>query len=79
MLFVESLVSRHLFLCANFSFSGFKNLICDCIFVVGLIDYLQEYARGSSLFGFRGGPAGIMKGKYIELTSEFVYPYRNQV
>lgn len=49
------------------------------VFVVGLIDYLQEYAKGSSLFGFRGGPAGIMKGKYIELTSEFVYPYRNQV
>ncbi|KAG7615172.1 Pyrophosphate-dependent phosphofructokinase PfpB [Arabidopsis thaliana x Arabidopsis arenosa] len=51
---------------------GGHNVIC------GIFDYLQEYARGSSLFGFRGGPAGIMKGKYIELTSEFVYPYRNQ-
>ncbi|CAE6135704.1 unnamed protein product [Arabidopsis arenosa] len=51
---------------------GGHNVIC------GIFDYLQEYAKGSSLFGFRGGPAGIMKGKYIELTSEFVYPYRNQ-
>ncbi|KAH0826134.1 hypothetical protein HID58_092567 [Brassica napus] len=37
-----------------------------------------EHAKGSTLFGFRGGPAGIMKGKYVELTSDFVYPYRNQ-
>ncbi|XP_010433059.1 PREDICTED: pyrophosphate--fructose 6-phosphate 1-phosphotransferase subunit beta 2 [Camelina sativa] len=51
---------------------GGHNVIC------GIFDYLQEYVKGSSLFGFRGGPAGIMKGKYIELTSEFVYPYRNQ-
>lgn len=49
------------------------------VLVVVLIDYLQEYVKGSSLFGFRGGPAGIMKGKYVELTSDFVYPYRNQV
>ncbi|VVB07769.1 unnamed protein product [Arabis nemorensis] len=51
---------------------GGHNVIC------GIFDYLQEYAKGSSLFGFRGGPAGIMKGKYVELTSDFVYPYRNQ-
>lgn len=51
------------------------------VFVLLLVwlDYLQEYAKGSTLFGFRGGPAGIMKGKYVELTSDFVYPYRNQV
>ncbi|CAH2071531.1 unnamed protein product [Thlaspi arvense] len=51
---------------------GGHNVIC------GIFDYLQEHAKGSSLFGFRGGPAGIMKGKYVELTSDFVYPYRNQ-
>ncbi|CAN6972395.1 pyrophosphate--fructose 6-phosphate 1-phosphotransferase subunit beta 2 [Brassica rapa] len=51
---------------------GGHNVIC------GIFDYLQEYAKGSTLFGFRGGPAGIMKGKYVELTSDFVYPYRNQ-
>jgi hypothetical protein len=31
------------------------------------------------MYGFKGGPAGIMKGKYVELNSDFVYPYRNQV
>lgn len=46
--------------------------------ISGIFDYLQERARGSTLYGFRGGPAGIMKGKYVELTSEFIYPYRNQ-
>lgn len=31
------------------------------------------------MYGFRGGPAGVMKCKYVELTDEFVYPYKNQV
>ncbi|KAG2330603.1 hypothetical protein Bca4012_019809 [Brassica carinata] len=51
---------------------GGHNVIC------GIFDYLEEHAKGSKLFGFRGGPAGIMKGKFVELTSDFVYPYRNQ-
>ncbi|RWW30940.1 hypothetical protein GW17_00004466 [Ensete ventricosum] len=42
-------------------------------------DYLQERAKGSILYGFKGGPAGIMKCKYVQLTPEFIYPYRNQV
>lgn len=42
-------------------------------------DYLQNHVKGSTLYGFRGGPAGIMKCKYVELDSEFIYPYRNQV
>ncbi|KAL5578749.1 hypothetical protein UlMin_011191 [Ulmus minor] len=46
--------------------------------ISGIFDYLQERAKGSTLYGFRGGPAGIMKGKYVELTPEFIYPYRNQ-
>lgn len=44
-----------------------------------MLDYLQDRAKGSTLYGFRGGPAGIMKCKYVELTSEYIYPYRNQV
>jgi len=47
--------------------------------LVFVLDYLQEKAEGSTLYGFRGGPAGIMKCKYVELTSEYIYPYRNQV
>ncbi|KAL3841159.1 hypothetical protein ACJIZ3_025750 [Penstemon smallii] len=46
--------------------------------ISGLFDYLQDRAKGSSLYGFKGGPAGIMKCKYVELTTNFVYPYRNQ-
>jgi 6-phosphofructokinase len=44
-----------------------------------MADYLQEKAKGSTVYGFKGGPAGIMKCKYVELTPEFVYPFRNQV
>ncbi|XP_027919803.1 pyrophosphate--fructose 6-phosphate 1-phosphotransferase subunit beta-like [Vigna unguiculata] len=46
--------------------------------ISGIFDYLQDKAEGSTLYGFRGGPAGIMKCKYVELTSEYIYPYRNQ-
>lgn len=46
--------------------------------ISGIFDYLQDHAKGSVLYGFRGGPAGIMKSKYVELTAEYIYPYRNQ-
>lgn len=51
---------------------GGHNVIC------GIFDYLQDRAKESILYGFRGGPAGIMKCKYVELTADFIYPYRNQ-
>lgn len=47
--------------------------------VVLVVDYLQDRAKGSILYGFRGGPAGIMKCKYVELTADYIYPYRSQV
>ncbi|CAL2249332.1 unnamed protein product [Prunus armeniaca] len=46
--------------------------------ISGIFDYLQQRTSGSTVYGFKGGPAGIMKGKYVELSAEFVYPYRNQ-
>ncbi|XP_042478863.1 pyrophosphate--fructose 6-phosphate 1-phosphotransferase subunit beta-like [Macadamia integrifolia] len=46
--------------------------------ISGIFDYLQDGAKGSTLYGFRGGPAGIMKCKYVVLTSDFIYRYRNQ-
>ncbi|KAE8708920.1 Pyrophosphate--fructose 6-phosphate 1-phosphotransferase subunit beta [Hibiscus syriacus] len=46
--------------------------------ISGIFDYLQDRAKGSILYGFRGGPAGIMKCKYIELSADYIYPYRNQ-
>ncbi|XP_006656840.1 pyrophosphate--fructose 6-phosphate 1-phosphotransferase subunit beta [Oryza brachyantha] len=51
---------------------GGHNVIC------GIFDYLQERAKGSIMYGFKGGPAGVMKCKYVELTADYVYPYRNQ-
>lgn len=64
----------------RFEALAFKNLVnffpILCIFV---LDYLQQRTTGSTMYGFRGGPAGVMKGKYVELSSEYVYPYRNQV
>ncbi|CAL5347795.1 unnamed protein product [Camellia sinensis] len=41
-------------------------------------NYLHDRCKGSTVYGFRGGPAGIMKCKYVVLTPEFIYPYRNQ-
>ena len=46
--------------------------------IAGLFDYVQNNTKDSTLFGFKGGPAGVMKCKYVERTKEFVYPYRNQ-
>ncbi|KAK4432055.1 Pyrophosphate--fructose 6-phosphate 1-phosphotransferase subunit beta [Sesamum alatum] len=46
--------------------------------ISGLLDYLQDKTKGSTLYGFRGGPAGIMKCKYVVLSTDYVYPYRNQ-
>ncbi|XP_062153148.1 pyrophosphate--fructose 6-phosphate 1-phosphotransferase subunit beta-like [Alnus glutinosa] len=46
--------------------------------ISGIFDYLQGRTKGSTVYGFRGGPAGIMKGNYVELSTEFIYPYRNQ-
>ncbi|KAL0363186.1 UNVERIFIED_CONTAM: Pyrophosphate--fructose 6-phosphate 1-phosphotransferase subunit beta [Sesamum calycinum] len=42
--------------------------------ISGIFGSLQR----STLYGFRGGPAGIMKCKYVVLTPEYIYPYRNQ-
>ncbi|KAG2586000.1 pyrophosphate--fructose 6-phosphate 1-phosphotransferase subunit beta 1-like [Panicum virgatum] len=51
---------------------GGHNVIC------GIFDFLQHWAKGSTMYGFKGGPAGVMKCKYVELNTDFVYPYRNQ-
>nr|DAD23478.1 TPA_asm: hypothetical protein HUJ06_024941 [Nelumbo nucifera] len=51
---------------------GGHNVIC------GIFDYLQDRAKGSTLYGFKGGPAGIMRCKYVELTADYIFPYRNQ-
>lgn len=46
--------------------------------IAGLFDALKILNTESRLFGFLGGPGGIIGNKYKELTAEIVNPYRNQ-
>ena len=45
--------------------------------IAGLYDALKEANSQNKLFGFLGGPAGIMNAKYVEFTDCFIDEYRN--
>ena len=45
--------------------------------IAGLYDALKNANSNSKLYGFLGGPSGIIDGKYIEFTDEFIDQYRN--
>jgi len=45
--------------------------------IAGLIDALKKGNEESKLFGFLGGPSGIINNKTIELSKGFVDQYRN--
>lgn len=45
--------------------------------IAGLYDALKEANSENKLFGFLGGPAGIMNSKYIEFTDSYIDEYRN--
>ena len=45
--------------------------------ISGLFDGLKKLNPANKLFGFLGGPIGLVDHKYIELTSEIVEEYRN--
>ncbi len=45
--------------------------------VIGLFDALKKWHPRSSLFGFVGGPSGLIHGKYEELDESSLAPYRN--
>ncbi len=45
--------------------------------IAGLYDALKSANAENKLFGFLGGPSGIIEGKYIEFTDEFINEYRN--
>jgi pyrophosphate--fructose-6-phosphate 1-phosphotransferase len=45
--------------------------------IAGLLDALTAANGSSKLYGFLKGPAGVIKGKYKELTAELVNAYRN--
>ncbi len=45
--------------------------------IAGLYDALKQANSANKLYGFLGGPSGIIDGKYIEFTDEFIDAYRN--
>ncbi len=45
--------------------------------VAGLFDALKQADENNKLYGFLGGPSGIVDGKYVEITHEFMDKYRN--
>jgi pyrophosphate--fructose-6-phosphate 1-phosphotransferase len=45
--------------------------------IAGLFDGLQKMNSNSKLYGFLGGPSGLVEGKYIELNAPLIEEYRN--
>jgi len=45
--------------------------------IAGLYDALKKSNPNSKLYGFLGGPSGIIDGKYVEFDDEFINAYRN--
>lgn len=50
---------------------GGHNVIC------GLYDALKKANKDSQLYGFMGGPSGILDDKYIIMTDKIINEYRN--
>ena len=45
--------------------------------IAGLFDALKQANPENKLYGFLGGPSGIIEGKYKEITKDFIDAYRN--
>ena len=45
--------------------------------IAGLYDALKNANPNSKLYGFLGGPSGIIDGKYVEFDDKFINAYRN--
>lgn len=45
--------------------------------ITGLFDKMQQLAPQAKLYGFLGGPDGLVKGQYRELTRDIINDYRN--
>ena len=45
--------------------------------ITGLFDKMKNLSPDSKLYGFLGGPDGLIKGEYRELTGEIIDDYRN--
>ena len=45
--------------------------------IAGLYDALKQANSANKLYGFLGGPSGIIDGKYVEFGDKFIDAYRN--
>ncbi|MCD8378687.1 MAG: diphosphate--fructose-6-phosphate 1-phosphotransferase [Candidatus Gastranaerophilales bacterium] len=45
--------------------------------IAGLYDALKQANPDNKLYGFLGGPAGIIEGEYVEFNDEYINDYRN--
>ena len=45
--------------------------------IAGLYDALKQANPANQLYGFLGGPSGIIDGKYVEFNDQFINDYRN--
>ena len=45
--------------------------------IAGLYDSLKNANPENKLYGFLGGPSGIIEGQYVEFTDEFIDAHRN--
>ena len=45
--------------------------------IAGLYDALKNSNPQNKLYGFLGGPSGIIEGKYVEFNDKFINDYRN--
>ena len=45
--------------------------------ISGIFDGIKRLNKDSKLYGFLGGPSGLVDHKYIELTSDIIDEYRN--
>ena len=44
--------------------------------IAGLYDALKQANSSNKLYGFLGGPSGIIEGKYVEFDDEFINAYK---
>ena len=45
--------------------------------ISGLYDALKATNKDNVLYGFKGGPSGLIEDKYVEFTDDFIDQYRN--
>jgi diphosphate-dependent phosphofructokinase len=45
--------------------------------IAGIFDGIKKLNPASKLFGFLGGPGGLVDHKYLEITAEFLQEFRN--